>query len=554
MMRSLPSIALAALLFAASAAAAQDTPGLVWFVPEGADLDTEVKSTGYEPSEAHLYEALPDSGLAHEIGLGAIGIPCAHPWRRKFRPAPLPRRNLPQLRKAAGSAPIRFCDLAIAKDSHARILPMEGIRPYPESWPEPQSVSIPYSVVTDEGIALWRTIWTEDAKSDAADFRTVPPVAYRLFENAELIDYSNAAKSAERTYYRARFNGSNIEFRKAFGSGAGTLSTIGRFQDQPNTLTAHILHERFLEESFLHILEDATNRLSAPVFFQPASETPAGIDLERAAVLCTSYLAAPARTDHPLFTAKYFAALAGGKPVLSPWVSPTADSAATAAAIRRQRELGYAFTTLSPARRAPRSWTRYHKNPETNKTELDPAATEAAGRASAAAFPSNWLNPYAVPPSELLKGLATASAEDARPIADSPVVAILHSRASERIRAYENPETPAPAAFAEEVLRLRPDATVLLEKDVAASGIPTETKVLVVPSSTDACSPTVLGAVRQFVARGGILAAGPKALTRNEFGMVHNTPLEAPGATVPGIHRIDGDPAAFAEAALKLVP
>lgn len=554
-MRSKLPAALVVLAFAAAAAFAREDPArsLVWFVPEGADLDTEVKSTGYGPNEARLYESLPSADLAREIGLGAIGIPCSHPWRKRFRPEPLPRRNLPQLRKAAESAPIRFCDLVVGTDSHARMSPMENIRPYPAAWPSPASASIPYSIVTDDGLALWQTIWTEGAKADADDFRDTPPMAYRLFENAELVDYSSGAKSASREFFRERFHGSNIEFRKTMGSGAGTISGVGRFQDRPTTLATYVLHEMFLEESFLRILSEATNRLSAPVFFQPASGAPAGIDLERAARLCTVIFAAPTRTEHPLYTARFFATMADGKPVLSPWVVPSANADATTVAIRTQWSLGYAFATLSPARRAPRSWTRYHKNPATNKTELDAAATEAAGRASAARFPGNWLNPYVVPPAELLNGLANASGPIVEPIPASPAVAILHSRASERIRGFEKPESPSLAAYAEEILQRRPDASILLESN-AASEIPEGTKLLVVPDTVDACPADVLESIRRFVARGGILAAGPKALSRNEFGVAHKTPLDPPGTETAGIHRIDGDPTTFAEEVLRLVP
>lgn len=554
-MRRTPSVALAALLLAATAAFAEppQSRNLVWFVPEGADLDTEVKSTGYSPDEARFYESLPTADLAREIGLGAIGIPCAHSWRKRFRPEPLPRRNMPRLRQAAEATPLRFCDLAIGPDSHARMRPMENIRPYPEAWPSPESASIPYSILSDDGIELWRTIWTEGAKADAAEFRTVPPTAYRLFENAELVDYSRSAKSNSRTFFQTLFNGSNIEFRKALGSGAGTLSGIGRFQNAPTTLAAHVLHEKFLEESFLLILAEATNRLSAPVFFQPASDAPSGIDLERTAAYCTAVLAAPTRTAHPLYTAKFFAAMACGKPVLSPWVVPSADAAQTAEALRLQWRLGYSFATLSPARRAPRAWTRYHKNPTTNKTELDPVATEAAGRASAAAFPGNWLNPYAVPPAALLEGLTDAQNGPLETIESSPTIAILHSRASERIRAFEKTENPTLADFAEEILQRKPDATILLEKD-AFVDIPEATKLLIVPDPADACPPEVLESIRRFLARGGILAAGPHALSRNEFGAPHKAPLETPNAPDSRIHRISEDPTAFADASLSLAP
>lgn len=509
---------------------------LFLFAPEGLDLDTEVRhpESVVPPDFAWLYAEIPaDERACDALGIGGVALTPNHPWRKRYRPDPIPRRNLRALRHAAAAPLPLVCDLAIAPDSHGAFENMEGVIPDAGCWPEPASTSVRWSVTTELGREHWLHIWSADLADFKQTIRAVPD-AVRLFADADPQNRSTWGRSAILRRIRREYK-TIADVNKAWevSPPLNSFPNITRLSGgRYESFAAHLIYANLEEDCFAELVRRAGETLGVPVFFQPAADALPGLDPVTANA-ASPLLSAPARTEHPLLTARYCLAVAKGRPVFSPEIRLTDDPAAIRSAVLAELARGYAAATLAPLRPNPRAWTRYGRN-ASGRLELDQAATAAAG-AARPKRPDDVLNPYVLSPVALSNGLAAAreAVREAlpwftpgKPATETNTLAILHSRAAERVRACHRLKLSAGAPWCEKTLPLADfvDAAVfsfypteiLLERDVAA--IPAHIRAILVPDCIDACRPETAPALRAWVEQGGTLLINPNSLSRTVTG------------------------------------
>lgn len=503
-------------------------------LPEGVDQDAGIKTTGYSPDFAWLYETLPDYKNAQTIGLDMFGITPEHTWRRIFRPKPIPRRNMHALNRPLKSGLPIVAELAIRKGSHTWMTFMDGVNPKEQAWIEGKAHGTPYSVVTAEGLELWTTIW----RTSAQYFRdmAVEPFAYRLFADVDAFDTSYAAKTAFITYLTGTFTNVS-KLNQAIDEKFLSFNQAARFQNSTDYIGLHVLYTEFLEKAWIKALVRATNTLasvtgetSPAIFFQPHALENQGIDLFTAA-RPQAFLCAPAEQENPRLAALVLRAAACGKPLIICDVPVRNDAAHVRNTLLTQFARGYSLAFIGTWKRESRAWIRYTRETPLDggrpRTVLDPVATELAGQQHAIKNPDHILNPYAVPTSTL--GGIRIAKQDALAISDlfsntnrsaSVQVALLHARTSARLRGTTRYITPSNdiaacmTALADAGYKL--DVIDEMQLETVTN---TAYRVIVASDSSFATQTGTVTRLMQFVQSGGTLILTPHALTRNPYGM-----------------------------------
>ncbi len=525
-------------------------------VLEGVDQDAGIKTTGYPESLAWLYESLPDYADAQKLGLDCFGITPEHGWRRIFRPRPIPRRNMTVLRRPLNSGLPIIAELAIEKGSHTWMAYMEGVNPKEDAWFDGESSGIPYSVVTEEGRALWNTIW----RVSTGYFRQQQskPFAYRIFDHAIFFDTSRRAKTEFSKYLSTRYQ--SVEaMNQAFGSKYASPHQASQFNKSTDDPSIHIAFTKFLEDAFAETLSNAVVTIASAsgepeplVFFQPQSLHGQGIDLYKAAqhqrMLC-----APAQQESPLLTALYMRAVAEDKPIIICDIplQGTADDARNT--LLTQFARGYSMAFLSEWKRDARAWITYKRETPPDggrpKTVLDSVATEAAGKSQTAQHPDYMLNPYAVPASTF--GGIRQAKQDVLSTGDlfsssnrmaHTHVALLYSRACDRLAATKNAITPtnSVSTCAEALSAEGIKANVILEEQLEKI-IASPYRVLLASDSSFAVYETTPPILQKFVTEGGTLILTEKAITKNEYGNTNVSVFFSPPSSTNAWSKVEVD-------------
>ncbi|MGN0844525.1 MAG: hypothetical protein ACI4QT_04805, partial [Kiritimatiellia bacterium] len=496
-------------------------------VPEGFDLDTEVRfPVSFLPSQyAWLYNTIPTSTRgAAELGIGAVSITPGHPWRRRYRPQPIPRRNFAALRAAATTPGTLICDLAIHPKSHAFFANIPDIYPESDCWPTPDNDSVHFSVVTPKGRDFWQQIWSVDL-GDFTNTLHITPHAIRIFADANPHDISTWARSAITRQLRDRqTNLKTLNETYRIQPPLNALSSITRLRNRKHeNLAVHILYAMEEEIAFAELIRNTAERFAPiPVYYQPQSECLAGIDPATATRPCP-LLAAPAKTDRPLLTARYLKAIAKGRPILSPHISPSSPQFSSDSLAQLAR--GYSIATIAPSRPETKNWARYQRNPDTGRLEIDVELT----RTSAALRPpdsNDFFNPYVLAPETLFNRFSYAkkSVEAAKrfftpgkPFTETNCLFILHSRASDRLRACiaqkeSEPSAPRPIDtpdledFVSTAVYGFYPTEILLEDEICENAsVSPSCKVLLVPGCVNACRAETYPILEKWVEAGGTL-------------------------------------------------
>lgn len=501
---------------------------------EGADRDPEVHSPGYPPSLHWLYESLPDYPAAQRLGLDAFGATPPRLWRARFRPDAVPRRNMTLLSRPLHSGLPILAELAIEPNTHAWMSYMENVRPPETAWFEGSAQGIPYSLIHAEGTNLWQQIWTSDVQSYAQ--MNVVPTFYRIFANADYFDTSRSAQTPFLRWLEKKWS-SVHELNKAIGKHYSSFSQVSRTPKTSANLGVLIEYIQFLEAQFAarcvqaqSIIFQTTSQSNAWVCFQSHAPDAKGIDCLQANQ-SLPLLSAPANSVSPRYTAHYLQALAQGRPVFAPPVTPSGDAEQVRAALFETFARGYAIAFLEKWQRHPRQWVKYSRAPlapgKRPATHIHATATEAAARAYAKDHPEVFLNPAALAP-EALMGIRLAK-QDALLAApyflasnqtQHAAVGILHSRAAVRLAHARN--TP-------ERLRELPDLTdtltlnhfptqILLEEHLSEQSL-ASISVLVVPPLNSASLPQTPTLLKDFVQKGGTLLVSTNALRETPYGL-----------------------------------
>ncbi len=498
---------------------------------EGADRDPEVSTTGYAADQRWIYESLPDYADAQRLGLDAFGATPPRNWRRIFRPRPVPRRNMNLLGRPLRSGLPILAELAIEPGTHAWMTLMEGVNPPEGAWFEGPSHGIPYSVVHEDGIASWDTIW----RIDSEYYRDlgVRPFAWRIFAGADFFDTSRRNASLFIRWLEARWKTAS-DLNRALGTSFATFSAAARVDKGKAHVALTVEYLKFLESCFarqcaraVEVVRDASGDPAPGVCFQPLRVDGAGVDILQAAAT-HPLLCAPATNATPRYDALFMQAVAQGRPVFSPPVVPAGDAEAVRGAILAQFARGYAVAFLEHWRRQPRDWVKYTRpaTGESASTRLDEAATEAAGRRYAAEHPGAFMNPYALAP-DALAGIRLAK-RDALAAADlfafanrtnNPAVALLHSRPSVRLAHARDDLDPLAALprFADAIVFAQFTPAVVLEEQLANLDA-THHPALVVPDACAATYPETPDHLRRYAEHGGTLVVATGAIELDEYG------------------------------------
>lgn len=499
-------------------------------IHEGADRDAGVSATGYDQADAWAYETLPDYTDSQRIGIDSLGIVPARAWRRIYRPRALPRRNMAALSRIIGSGLPILGELAIEDYSHANFPVMEDVNPSEFCWFDGAAHGVPYSVVTPEGVQLWKTIWRTDAAYYAKHGAT--PFAFRIFASADFFDTSPAATRAFSNYVTKKHGDVNT-LNKALGTDLRTFTQVRQQATSTNNVAAYIEYTKFLETKFADLcsasvteIRAASGNTNAAVCFQPQSVRPTGID-HYAAARQMQILCAPADAGNPLFCSKYMLAIADGKPVFSPDVTIGQSATTTRNVILSQFARGYAGAYVREWRRGAREWIRYTRT-ASGSTVLDTAETEKAGRDYAAKNPDYFMNPYVVP-AEALTGirdakkaiLAAGGVFSVRNIERGTQVAVLYSRPSDRLSATSAGREIAVDLSDEAAVDALSFAhvknSVILEEQLGTSST-NGLKAIVVTDSSYATYADTPRLLHEFASNGGIVLLSPGALAVDEYG------------------------------------
>ncbi len=503
------------------------------FFLEGVDQDAGIKTTGYPESLAWLYESLPDYADAQKLGLDSFGVTPEHSWRRIFRPRPVPRRNMNVLRRPLNSGLPIIAELAIEKGSHAWMTYMEDVNPKEDAWFEGESSGIPYSVVTEVGRALWKTIW--QVSTEYFQQQQSKPFAYRIFDHADFFDTSRRAKTEFAKHLSEHYQ--TVEaMNQALHTKYPSLNQASQFSTSPDDPSIHVAFTKFLEDAFAETLSNAVVTIASAsgepdpvVFFQPQTLHGKGIDLYKAAphqrILC-----APAQQESPILTAQYMRAVAEGKPIITGDIQLQGTADDVRNTLLSQFARGYSMAFLSKWKRDARSWIIYKRETPPNggrpKTVLDSVATEAAGKAQATQHPNYMLNPYARPTRSFWgirqakqDVLATGDLFSSSNRTAHTHVALLYSRAGDRLAATKNrmTSTNTVEVCAEALSAEGIKADVILEEQLEKIS-ETSYRVLLASDSSFAVYATTPPTLQKFVEAGGTLILTEKAITKNEYG------------------------------------
>ncbi len=449
---------------------------------------------GEPPDWEWLYETPPNRAQFDRLGFNATGGEVPTDWMRKYRPEPSfwqANRTL-DWSIAAGyyknGLPV-WVDYTCAGWSHG------GLAHDPKRAPSAAAFSagdchfLPYSLVTEEGLSLYREMWQSGARELLR--HGVKPFVYELFNEPAYDDRSPAAEAAFRRYL-------------------ATLPT-----PRPSVAEA-VERRKFNQARFA----DAVARGKADIravdpaartCFQPLQSVGFYIcaDIDLLAANRTTDLVVAQTGGGDAWDALLLLAVAGTRPIVDGEAYPGATRASHRARILAEYARGLNGTYYFKWDRRARSvvW----KEPD------GPARL-------AEQYPYCALNPASVPP-ESFAGLKDA-ARDIAAVNDlftprnrgvPATVAVLVSQSTIRLCAAEGRTDAIRMREAgETLLAARLPVKAIFEEQLDADHL--KGVKLLVAAGIDATLDTTNARLRHWVEKGGTLVAVGKALDRDEWG------------------------------------
>ena len=328
------SLALAITVLSAAAAADEylDPKGLGFdpFVPFGAIPQSELypKQAKFSVSkEGHpelkwLYQEMPGYDNLQRLGLDGIGYEAPMDWFHKFNPEQkVRRRDDKKYAGAIASGLPLYVDFTASTWSHGAL------------WLKDEKMKapgghhfMPYSIVTEEGRNVWKTMWTEGAKDTIA--MGWKPWCYELFNEPACSEEGRAPENLK---------------------GADRI--------------------KFVEEKFSSLLKEGQEALrkvdpDALACFQPTTMRTRGIDLYEAnrhlKVVC-----APTGGHGGAVEAHLLRALADGKPIVDSEMYVGCSTNSIRQSFLDQYQRGYNVSYMFKWSRRPSDWRVVHEVVET---------------------------------------------------------------------------------------------------------------------------------------------------------------------------------------------
>lgn len=361
------------------------------------DKECGVKTSGYPNELAWLYEAFPAQPDMQRIGIDAIGFQAGCTWMQKVNPKGAPdfilnNAGLPGGRwydHAFSGQMATYVDLTAAEWSHGGLKEEMNPQLPADAWTRGGNHWVPYSIHTDSGREIWRTMWREEVRRCSS--LQPKPFCYELMNepSVECPEESRNGTVAERVKAIKRVE---RDFASLIAEGAGIVAS-----EQPGALAT---------------LQFCDMRAHGVNIYDVAK--PLG-------VVCAPTGGGGIVEGHVL------RALADGKPMIDGELYVGRSSASIRAALFREFQRGFNASYTFQWNRGLAEWARGGDAEQESRL-----APKSAGWC--------FLNPYLVPPAEL-NGfrLARRDAIDLAPFFSrrdrgSPRrIAVLYSNPTERL-------------------------------------------------------------------------------------------------------------------------
>lgn len=294
-------------------------PATIWY--GATELECDEDTPGYVDSLKWLYQAIPGYRDLQRMGLDAIGYEAPMDWMKTFNPGQVVRRRADGKYAAAlaSGLPV-YVDFTAAEWSHGCLTCAESARaPAGHHF-------MPYSILTEDGRRIWKTMWTEGAKDAIAmGWR---PWCYELFNEPACSEEGRAPEHLR---------------------GADRI--------------------KFIEERFSSLLKEGREALkavdpNARACFQPTTMRTRGIDLYESNrhldVVC-----APTGGHGGAVEAHLLRALADGKPIVDSEMYVGCSTNSIRQAFLDQYQRGYNVSYMFKWSRRPCDWRAVHEVLET---------------------------------------------------------------------------------------------------------------------------------------------------------------------------------------------
>lgn len=446
------------------------------------------------PGWEWLYERPPTREQFDRLGFNATGGEVSTTWLRKYRPELVFWQGGFQI-DWKGVAPGYYknglpvlVDFTCADWSHGSLKYEEGRLPSRAAFSSGDCHFMPYSVLTDEGFALYKEMWQSGARELKA--HGVKPLLYELFDAPSYHDTSPAAEAAFAQYCER-----NLPL------------------DAP-ALSREILRMRFDEQLFARAVKRGKEALreidpDAKTCYQPLGVSFGRIDL-RLANETTDAVMTPSGGGDP-FDVLCCLAAAGDRPVVNGELCPGSTRESHRAAVLRDYARGVNATW----------YYRWCRRESRHKMWNEPDGPKRV----AELLPYECLNPAACPP-EAFAGLKDAEAEIAavndlfgsRSRGIVPEVALLVSTASERYaRATKSTRTSCVREAAHVLLSAHLPVKVIYEEQLDEKHL--DGVKMIVAAGINAVLPETNKRLRRWIEKGGNFLTIEERLDLTEWGL-----------------------------------
>ena len=292
----------------------------IWY--GSTELECNEDTPGYIPELKWLYQEMPGYDNLQRLGLDGIGYEAPMDWFHKFNPdQKVRRRDDKKYAGAIASGLPLYVDFTASTWSHGALWLKDKKAKAPGG-----HHFMPYSIVTEEGRNIWKTMWTEGAKDTIA--MGWKPWCYELFNEPACSEEGRVPENLK---------------------GADRI--------------------KFIEEKFSSLLKEGQEALrkvdpDALACFQPTTMRTRGIDLYEAnrhlKVVC-----APTGGHGGAVEAHLLRALADGKPIVDSEMYVGCSTNSIRQSFLDQYQRGYNVSYMFKWSRRPCDWRVAHEVVET---------------------------------------------------------------------------------------------------------------------------------------------------------------------------------------------
>ena len=525
--------------------------GTLFYLGSGADQLRP--GPGYAPEFSWIYETPPARDYLQRLGFDTVGGEVSASWMRRYRP----EKSFWRASRVVdwpfasnhwhGGLPT-IVDFTAATWSHGGLSFQKGREPAFRAFvddPDGRCHFLSYSLVSDEGRALWSEFW----RTGAEELRDhgAKPYAYELFNEPRYDDRSPAAREAFAAFLSERFGGDPAAMDAAWGSAYGSFEAAAAFEKTGVNVGLGVEWLKFREAAFeggVRLGRETIRAVDpgARVCYQPLGRS---VDVDRVigAETWCDVVMSPTGGGDPWDDMRLLA-LADGKPFIDGETYLGRTRVSHRAAILRQFARGMNAS--------------YYFKWERRLGEMK-AMDDASLQRLADRFPWLGLNPAAVPP-EALAGLMDAKRDIAavqdlfgprgRGIPPAKRVAVLSSLPTARLA--EAAGLRCHALEREAALALAVGAHVPVDaifEEQLPEGRLDRYNVLVA-AGVAATYPATRGILRDWVERGGTLILVGEAMELDEYA--RPSPSDFPGVSLG--EEIGGEPRTFRFAPVRPTP